>query len=70
MRPSRRGEKGQRIEFPAPFDLSNMILVCPKCEKTTRVAYNIEENIVSENSKNKKKIKKYRICRKCGKIIN
>ena len=38
MRPKKQGEKGQRIEFPAPMDMSNMMLVCPHCGKPTRVA--------------------------------
>ena len=33
MRPRRQGEKGQRIEFPAPIQLSNLMLICPKCGK-------------------------------------
>lgn len=61
MRPRREGEKGQRIEFPAPMDLSNVILVCPKCSKPSRVGYNYIE--IKENDKTKKK--KIRICKKC-----
>lgn len=49
----RQGEKGQRIEFSAPMDASNVMLVCPKCSKTTRVRYEIHEG------------KKSRFCRKC-----
>src|SRR3989338_7810191 len=37
MRPRKQGEKGQRLEFPAPLNLSNVMLVCPKCDKPTRV---------------------------------
>lgn len=42
----KRGEnqKGQRIEFPASFESSNCKLVCPKCEKPTRVGYKLLEN--------------------------
>lgn len=64
MRPRREGEKGQRIEFPAPIDLSNLALVCPKCGKTTRVSYQHKE-IGSEDKK-----KKVRICKKCKKQID
>jgi large subunit ribosomal protein L24 len=62
MRPSRRGEKGQRIEFPAFINASNVILVCPKCGKSTRVGYKI---IKGEG----KKDKKFRVCKKCQEII-
>ena len=57
LRPSRQGEKGQRIEFPALVDMSNLGLVCPKCNKVTRVSYKFVEG---ESGK-----KKYRQCSKC-----
>ena len=62
LRPSREGEKGQRIEFPAFINVSNVALVCSKCGKTTRVAHKI---IKSENGKSKK----FRVCKKCGESI-
>lgn len=54
LRPRREGEKGQIIEMPAPFDVSKVKLICPKCGRATRVGYKIEEK------------KKFRICKKCG----
>jgi large subunit ribosomal protein L24 len=51
----REGERGQRVEIPAPFDASNAMIVCPACGKTTRVSY----KFVAE--------KKVRVCKKCGK---
>ncbi len=62
MRPRRQGENGQRIEFPAPMDISNLILVCPKCGKASRVSYKI--------NKSDKGVKKFRICKKCDQIID
>ena len=59
MRPKKQGEKGQRIQFPAPLSISNIVLVCPKCNKPTRIGYKILEN--------KKKV---RVCRKCKETIN
>ena len=29
--------KGGTVEFPAPMHVSNVMLVCPKCDKPTRV---------------------------------
>lgn len=58
LRPRKQGEKGQRIQFPAPMSISNVMLICPKCSKTTRVGYRRLEN--------KKKV---RACKKCGEII-
>jgi large subunit ribosomal protein L24 len=61
MRPRREGEKGQRIEFPAFINASNVALICPKCGKKTRVAY----KIIEQNGKPKK----YRVCKKCQEVI-
>ncbi len=62
LRPSREGEKGQRIEFPAFINVSNVSLICSKCGKSTRVAHKI---VKLENGKNKK----FRVCKKCGETI-
>jgi len=61
MRPRKQGEKGQRIEFPAPLNISNLKLVCPKCGKSTRIGSRV---IVVENKK-----KKMRVCKKCQQTI-
>ena len=66
IRPRREGEKGQRVEFPAPIDLSNLMLVCPKCGKATKIAYEYKEI----GSEDKKKRKKVRMCKKCKKQID
>jgi large subunit ribosomal protein L24 len=39
LRPRKEGEKGQRIEFDAPMDVSNVMLICKKCGKATRIGY-------------------------------
>ena len=66
MRPRKQGEKGQRIEFPAPINLSNVILVCSKCDKPTRVAYKYLE-VMKNDVKRKKKV---RVCKKCEQVID
>ena len=48
------GEKGQTIEVLLPIDVSNVKLICKKCNKPTRVGYKIVKD------------EKYRICKKCG----
>lgn len=42
------------IEFEAPVSLSNVMLVCPKCNEPTRVGYRLEGE------------SKVRVCRNCG----
>lgn len=56
-RPRKQGEKGQKVETPAPLDWSNVKLICPKCNKATRVGFRIVKD------------KKFRVCKKCGKGI-
>jgi large subunit ribosomal protein L24 len=68
MRPKKQGEKGQRIEFPAAINISNLMLVCPKCNKPTRVNYKYSE-IASNIDDSKKKKVKIRICQKCKETI-
>lgn len=72
QRPRREGEKGQRIQFPAPFSAAKVMLVCPKCGQAVRISYRFEMAPSSEsaakNSPAKKKIK-HRVCGKCKEII-
>ncbi|MEK7672515.1 MAG: 50S ribosomal protein L24 [Patescibacteria group bacterium] len=47
---------GERIQFEAPIDASNVMLVCTSCGKKTRVGYEVEDG------------KKQRFCKKCNAI--
>ena len=62
LRPRRQGEKGQRIEFPAFMNATNLALVCPKCGRATRIGAKLMKL-------EGKKDKKFRICKKCQEII-
>lgn len=53
VRPREQGKRGQIIEIPAPFRASTAMLVCPSCQKPTRVGAR------------EKDAAKVRICRKC-----
>jgi large subunit ribosomal protein L24 len=46
------------VKFEAPVDISNVMLVCPKCGKPTRVAVQREGG------------KSQRICKKCKVLID
>ena len=59
VRPRKQGETGQRIQFPAPISVSNIALVCPKCNQKAKIGYKVLEN--------KKKV---RICKKCQEVID
>src|SRR3989339_1037281 len=64
QRPKKQGEKGQRIQFPSPIDISSVALVCPKCNKITRVGFQISKSTKTESDQKIKTIKN-RICKKC-----
>ncbi len=53
-RPTSTNRQGGIIEKEAPIHVSNVMVVCPKCGKTTRVSHSFE----GEN--------KVRVCKKCG----
>jgi len=57
VRPKREGEKGQTIDVSRPLNVSNAMLVCGNCGKTTRVGFVVEEK------------NKFRVCRKCNSRI-
>lgn len=58
-RPRREGEKGQKIQYPTPLAVSKVMLLCPHCQKPTRVGH----RFLGE------KQKKERICKKCLQVI-
>ncbi len=62
LRPQRENEKGQRVEFPAFINASNVSLICPECDKPSRVSYKIVK-------REGKKDKKHRYCKRCQAII-
>ena len=62
MRTRKQGEKGQKLQFAAPIPSSNVMVVCPKCAKPTRVGI----KILAEDGGATKKV---RICKKCKETI-
>lgn len=66
LKPRRKGEKGQRVQFNGPLNAANVILLCPKCGNTTRIAYRLSE---AKGEEGAKKIKN-RICKKCSELID
>lgn len=58
QRAGRSQMQGGRIQFEAPINLSNVMLVCPKCDEATRVGFSVTD------------AGKVRTCRKCGESID
>ena len=55
VRPSAQNQQGGFVEKEAAIDVSNVMLVCPKCGKPTRVGHDVND-----------KGDKVRVCKKCG----
>ncbi len=46
------------VQFEAPLDVSNVMLVCPQCDTPTRVGIRREEG------------ERIRVCKECGEDID
>lgn len=55
VKPRRMGETGGIVDAEAPMYACKAMVVCPKCQKPTRVAHK-----AGANGKNQ------RVCKKCG----
>jgi len=55
QRPTQMNQNGGIISIEAPIDVSNVALVCPSCDKATRVGHAVNDEG-----------KKVRVCKKCG----
>ena len=55
VRPNAQNQQGGFVEKEAAIDVSNVMLVCPKCGKPTRVGHDVND-----------KGDKVRVCKKCG----
>lgn len=62
-----QGQPGGIIKKEAFIDASNVMVVCPKCGKATRVAHKVVE-VVGKDGKAKQK--SVRVCKKCGEQID
>ena len=49
-----KNQKSGIYEVARPIPLANVVVVCPKCSRLTRIGFRIEGS------------KKYRICKKCN----
>lgn len=58
MKPSRKYARGGIIEKEAPIHISNVMLLCPKCGKPTRIG-----DLLLDDGK------KLRVCKRCKEVI-
>jgi large subunit ribosomal protein L24 len=59
MKPTQKNPQGGIVKQEGPINLSNIKLVCNKCNKPT----NIKRDVTKEG-------KNVRVCKKCGEIID
>ncbi len=59
MKPNRKYTQGGIIEKESPIHISNVMLVCPKCNKPIRIGNKLLESG-----------KKVRVCKKCQEVID
>lgn len=59
QRPMGRLMQGGRIQKPAPIHRSKVMLVCPHCDKPTRIKMRLLEDG-----------RKVRACKRCGEIVD
>ncbi len=57
IKPTKQNPQGGIIDIELPVSLSNVMLICPSCSKTTKTASKILKD------------KKVRICKKCKQSI-
>jgi large subunit ribosomal protein L24 len=58
-RPSAKQRQGGIIEREGPINISNVMLICTKCNKPSRIGKKFLESG-----------KKVRVCKKCGEILS
>ena len=58
-RPARQTQQGGIIEREGKLHISNVMLICSKCERGVRIGHNLLEDG-----------KKVRVCRRCGEILD
>ncbi|MDO5308226.1 MAG: 50S ribosomal protein L24 [Planctomycetia bacterium] len=66
VRPSQRNMQGGRLSLNMPVPASKVMLVCPSCNKPTRVGYKFTETVAEGK---KARHSKVRICKKCGAVL-
>ncbi|GAB4168865.1 MAG: 50S ribosomal protein L24 [Roseiflexaceae bacterium] len=65
MKPRGPGKPSGIIEMEAPLDASNVMLVCPKCDKASRTGMRFLETL-----DHKGRPRKVRYCKSCDEVID
>ena len=54
IKPRKQGEEGGIIPLECAIHCAKLAVVCPKCNKATRIGYEMDKDV------------KVRVCKKCG----
>lgn len=57
VKPGAVSKEGGIIKIEKPIDVSNVMLICEKCGKPTRISFSLTGG------------KKFRVCKKCGEVF-
>lgn len=63
LRPQKKGEKGQRVQFNGPIAISNVMVVCSKCGRPARLGIRSAASAAGKQSRE-------RYCKKCKEVID
>ena len=63
----RQGEQGGIFQKERAIDASNVMLICPKCGKATRVGHNSVESVREDGTKKNTSV---RVCKRCNANID
>lgn len=58
VKPQGKNKPGGIVETQMPLYISKVMVVCPSCQKPTRVGFQVSQK------------EKYRVCKKCGSLID
>jgi large subunit ribosomal protein L24 len=61
QRPRMRTQQAGILDIPVPIHISNVQVVCPRCDRPTRVAH----QLVGEGER----ARRTRVCKRCGEVI-
>ena len=67
QKPRQQGVPGGIVKKEAAIDASNVMLICPKCGKPTRVSHKVNVAVDANGKKNRTMV---RVCKKCGADID
>ncbi len=57
VKPGKVNKEGGILDMERPMDVSNVLVICDKCNTPTRIGSKTEKN------------KKFRVCKKCGEVL-